>query len=301
MRRLMLQKPYAHPVEYVQCLVNLRAAPAQVERQQKLAPIRLQRLADDQRIRLCGELPVDIPHPVTRAVFAHIVYLRKAAAGLRAIGPRLKTAQIRKRLRLLLPWQDVYASKRRKLHPEGEQTEIVRQTGLCEGKVVSAAMRRIEPDIAIVPRREGVALHIAASCQTVGTDELKAAWKRRHMRRALIYEPDAAFLTAQALRRKLRGKLLAQQRRQAAKQRQKRQAEREDQQKPRDPAGIKGMEKDQADQKRRVKKPVFEHGQILGAVVVDCICSRTLSGVIPFASASGVISRRCATVLTKTA
>ena len=109
------------------------------------------------------------------------------------------------------------------------------------------------------------------------------------MRRALIYEPDAAFLSAQALRRKLRGKLLAQQKRQAAKQRQKRQAKREDQQKPRDPAGIKGMEKDQADQKR------------LGAVVVDCICSRTLSGVIPFASASGVISRRCATVLTKTA
>ena len=56
-----------------------------------------------------------------------------------------------------------------------------------------------------------------------------------------------------------------------------------------------------AAKKEGVKKPVFEHGQILGAVVVDCICSRTLSGVIPFASASGVISRRCATVLTKTA
>ena len=118
MRCLMLQKPAAHPEQDGKLPVGIAPLAREVERQQDVSAVRLLSLADDQLVRLGGQLPVNVAHTVSGPVFAHVVYFRKAAAVLRAVGARLKAAEIRKRLRRLGRWPNTQHAQLRQTHFE---------------------------------------------------------------------------------------------------------------------------------------------------------------------------------------
>ena len=72
---ILLQKPAAKPEQLVEHAVNLLTGAGKIEAHNRLPAHGLQRLTDNQLVRLCRQLPVNVAHAVARTVSSEIVKL----------------------------------------------------------------------------------------------------------------------------------------------------------------------------------------------------------------------------------
>ena len=234
-------QPAGKPQQLPQRAVQLRAGSGKVEAQHNQTQIRLLRLADDQLVGLGRQLPVDLMQAVAGAVFAQIVDLGKAAAGLWMIGAVLKMAEVRQHRRLLRLRLDGDGAGVRQAQRQAEKPQRVAHAALAGLKGLHAcvarinAQRKAERSCKLQP----LLAHLAA--HGVGYRQAQAAAGYRKLCHVPGGQPVLHSLPAEAARRKLRFISSAEHGRQADEQRKNRQQHGEHQQEKRKPAGIKAV------------------------------------------------------------